>query len=70
MIGVDVNGEVKVWWNSLFYRSNFGFTMSSQVKLRDMIRSLIQSILNKTNKDDASKILALIGNADDTFVGL
>lgn len=54
MIGVDANGEVKVWWNPLFYRSNFGFNMSSNVKLRDMVRSLIQSVLTKTNKDHAN----------------
>jgi hypothetical protein len=44
MVGVDGRGQVRVWWNELFHRSNFGFTMAPNVKLKDMVRSLVQAV--------------------------
>ena len=56
MIGVDAAGSVKVWWNELFYRSNFGFTMNQNVKLRDMVRSLIQVVTAKMKRWEAYEL--------------
>lgn len=44
MVGVDGRGHVRVWWNELFYRSNFGFMMAPNVKIKDMVRSLVQAV--------------------------
>ena len=48
MIGVDGNGIVKAWWNETFHKSGFGFVMTDNVKLREMVKSLVESVLNKT----------------------
>lgn len=48
MVGMDENGEVKVWWNEVFHKSGFGFTMSSNIKLKEMVRSLLEAVLEKT----------------------
>lgn len=41
MIGIDGNGQVKVWWNELYSKSNFGFVLTTNVRLRDMVKSLL-----------------------------
>lgn len=70
MIGVDASGSVKVWWNELFYRSNFGFTMSQNVKLRDMVRSLIQVVTAKMKRWEAYELEGKLANDEATFVTL
>jgi hypothetical protein len=50
MIGVDEKGNVKVWWNDLFYKGNFGFEMIPNVKLEEMVRSLVQTVLAKMER--------------------
>ena len=44
MIGVDGYGAVRVWWNENIFRNKFSFNLSSDLKLRDMILSLVNSI--------------------------
>lgn len=56
MIGVDESGEVKVWWNEFFYRSNFGFAVNGEIKLEDMLKSLISLVVNKMESDEADKL--------------
>lgn len=51
MIGVDGSGEVKVWWNHAFYNSTFGFPLNGDIKLEDMLKSLISLIVNKMTSD-------------------
>lgn len=70
MIGVDSMGNVKVWWNELFYKSNFGFTMNQGVKLRDMVRSLIQVVAGKMKRWEAYELEGKLGNDETTFVTL
>lgn len=48
MVGMDGNGEVKVWWNEVFHRSGFGFTTTANIKLKDMVRSLFEAVMEKT----------------------
>lgn len=48
MVGMDENGEVKVWWNEMFYKSVFGFKMTVNIKLKEMVRSLFETVLDKT----------------------
>lgn len=60
MIGVDGNGIVKVWWNELFHKSNFGFTVDANIRLREMVRSLIDSILGKTELSLSYKLEGLL----------
>ena len=52
MIGVDINSSVRVWWNQNFYKNNFPFTLTSEVKLKDMVMSLLRLIISKVNKKD------------------
>lgn len=70
MIGVDASGSVKVWWNELFYRSNFGFTMSQNVKLRDMVGSLIQVVTAKMKRWEAYELEGKLVSDQATFVTL
>jgi hypothetical protein len=70
MIGVDGNGGVKVWWNQLFYKSNFGFAMSQNIKLREMVKSLIQVVLEKMKKSEADALEKQLFNEESTFVTL
>lgn len=70
MIGVDGTGNVKVWWNELFYKSNFGFNMSQNIKLKDMVRSLIQVVLDKMKRWEAYELEGKLSNDEDTFVTL
>ncbi len=51
MVGMDSNGVIKVWWNNLFYKSNFSFILTSDVKLKDMISSLVGVITKKMSAD-------------------
>ena len=49
MIGVDGNSHVRIWWNQQFFRNKFSFALSSGVRLRDMVSSLINCFVSKMN---------------------
>ena len=54
MIGVDAYGEVKVWWNEHFFKNNFAKTISTNMKLKEMIMSLVNCLAIKMNEVDAT----------------
>ena len=54
MIGVDAYGEVKVWWNEHFFQNKMIYNLTTDVKLRDMIESLINCLTFKMSEVDAS----------------
>lgn len=70
MVGVDGNGEVRVWWNDLFYKSNFGFNMAPNVKLKDMVKSLVQVVTAKMDKAKAVQLDADLVSGEATFYTL
>jgi hypothetical protein len=70
MVGVDGSGEVRVWWNELFFRSNFGFAMAGNVKLKDMVRSLVQAVCAKVEKAKAAGLEADLVSGEATFATL
>ncbi len=47
MIGVDGSGSVRVWWNERFQNSHFSFALNSDVKLKDMVMSLVKTISDR-----------------------
>ena len=53
MIGVDAYGEVKVWWNEAFCKNNFAKELSTNLRLKEMIMSLIDCLAIKLNKSDS-----------------
>ena len=54
MIGVDAYGEVKVWWNEHFFKNNFAKAISTNMKLKEMIMSLVNCLAVKMNEVDAT----------------
>ena len=53
MIGVDAAGQVKVWWNEHFFRNKFSFNLSSDVRMKDMVVSLVHIIASMLNLKDS-----------------
>jgi hypothetical protein len=70
MVGVDGSGQVRVWWNDLFHRSNFGFTMGPNVKLREMVRSLVQAVAASMDPAHAEQLEGDMASGEATFVTL
>lgn len=52
MIGIDINGNVRVWWNKDFYKNKFPFTLTSDIKLKDMVISLVKLVTSKMGGRD------------------
>lgn len=71
MIGVSSKGEVKVWWNEHFHKNRFSFLLTSNVKLRDMVKSLVTQVAEGMNSKD-KKILEsnIFIGGDINFVNL
>lgn len=71
MIGIDINGNARVWWNKDFYKNNFPFTLTSEVKLKDMVMSLLRLITSKLNKKDCEVLEQnLLSSGEITFLAL
>lgn len=70
MIGVDGVGDVRVWWNDLFYRSNFGFTMGPNYKLREMVKSLVDVVCGRMEKGESEALQGELVSGEATFVTL
>lgn len=68
MVGVDGNGSVKVWWNELFFRSNFGFLLNADFRLRDMVLSLVTAITAKMEPATARELEQTLTEGDLSFV--
>lgn len=52
MIGVDGNGNVRVWWNERFQNSHFSFPLNSDIKLKEMVTSLVKTISERLGTKD------------------
>jgi hypothetical protein len=71
MVGVDGNGKVKVWWNEHFFRNKFSFKLTSDVKLKDMVLSLVCCLTSKMNEKDAEVFRSnLLRSGEMSFVTL
>ena len=54
MIGVDASGEVKVWWNPSFHKNQFSNSVSTNIKLKDMILGIINCLAIRMSESEAS----------------
>jgi len=71
MIGVDASGQVKVWWNEHFFRNKFSFTLSSDVRMKDMVYSLVNIIASMLDTKDGQIFKSnLTDRKELTFVNL
>jgi hypothetical protein len=70
MVGVDGNGSVKVWWNEFFFRSNFGFVLNGEFRLREMVLSLVKLITAKMELAAASELEQTLTEGELSFVAL
>jgi hypothetical protein len=70
MVGVDGEGKVRVWWNENFSCNHFGFPATGEVRLRDMVRSLVQMVTKRTDPEHASRLESSLLVGEATFVSL
>lgn len=71
MIGVDAAGNVKVWWNEHFFRNKFSFNLSSDVRMKDMVISLVSIIASQMDHKDSQVFkFNLIDRRELTLMGL
>ncbi len=70
MVGVDGKGDVRVWWNDIFFRSNFGFSMEANIKLREMVRSLVKAVASCMDPTQGQHFEGEMEGWSATFVSL